>query len=59
MVPQAIQSRLDDLVYETAATTNPIPLKDGVGSLGNIAPTICDDCKEFHKPNSLHCSNAR
>ena len=48
MAPQAIQPRLDDIVYEIAATTKPIPLKGGVESLGNIAPTIGGDCKEAH-----------
>ena len=48
MVPQVIQPRLHDIVYEMAPTAKPIPLKRGVESLGDIAPTVGDDCREVH-----------
>ena len=48
MIPQAIQPRLDDIVYEMAAIAKLIPLKGGIESLSNINPAIGDDCKEVH-----------
>ena len=48
MVLQAIQPRLYDIAYEIASTAKSIPLKDGVESRGNVAPTIGDNSREVH-----------
>ena len=48
MVLQAIQSCLHDIVYEMASTTEPIPFKGGVESLGGIATTVSDNSREVH-----------
>ena len=48
MVLQALQPRIHQIVYEMASTTKPIPLKGGVESLGDVAPTIGDNSKEVH-----------
>ena len=50
MVLQAIQSCLHDIVYEMASTMEPIPFKDGVESLGDVATTIGDNRREVHMP---------
>ena len=48
MVLQALQPRVHHIVYEMASTTQPIPLKDGVESLGDVAPAIGDNSREVH-----------
>ena len=48
MVLQAIKPCLHDIVYEMASTVEPIPLKDGVEGLGDVAPTIGDNSREVH-----------
>ena len=48
MVLQALQPRIHHIVYEMASTAKPIPLKGGVGSLGDVAPAIGDNSREVH-----------
>ena len=48
MVLQAIQSCLHNIVYEMASTMEPIPLKGGAESLGDVATAISDNSKEVH-----------
>ena len=46
MVLQALQPHVHHIVYEMASTAKPIPLKGGVESLGDVAPTIGDNSRE-------------
>ena len=48
MVLQGLQPRVHHIVYEMASTAKPIPLKGGVESLGDVAPTIGDNSREVH-----------
>ena len=48
MVLQALQPRVHHIVYEMASTAKPIPLKGGVESFGDVAPTIGDNFREVH-----------
>ena len=48
MVLQALQPRVHHIVYEMAFAEKPIPLKGGVESLGDVAPTIGDNSREAH-----------
>ena len=48
MVLQALQPGVHHIVYEMASTVKPIPLKGGVESLGDVAPTIGDNSREVH-----------
>ena len=55
MVLQGIQPRLNDIVYDMAATKKPFPLKGDVESFGNHAPVVDDDCREVHIQNQTTC----
>ena len=46
MVLQALQPRVHHIVYQMASVANPIPLKGGVESLGDVAPIIGDNSRE-------------
>ena len=48
MVLQGLQPHVHHIVYEMASATKPIPLKGGVESLGDVAPTIVDNSREVH-----------
>ena len=48
MVLQAVQPHVHHIVYEMTSTAKPIPLKGGVESLGDVAPTIGDNSREVH-----------
>ena len=48
MFLQDIQPCLQYVVYYMASIAKPIPLKAGVESLGNVAPTIGDNSRAVH-----------